>query len=60
MSTQGYRSMAVSSEGKYLAAGDFDGNLHIYDLKSSDYTYIEVNLSIDIYLQNHFLKKQSI
>ncbi|KAH9672782.1 transducin/WD40 repeat-like superfamily protein [Citrus sinensis] len=41
VSTQGYRSMAVSSEGKYLAAGDFDGNLHIYDLKSSDYTYIE-------------------
>lgn len=52
--------MAVSSEGKYLAAGDFDGNLHIYDLKSSDYTYIEVNLSIDIFLQNHFLKKQSM
>ncbi|XP_031276141.1 mitogen-activated protein kinase-binding protein 1 [Pistacia vera] len=36
--TQGFRSMAVSSDGKYLAAGDSEGNLHIYDLTSSDYT----------------------
>ncbi|KAJ4704500.1 mitogen-activated protein kinase-binding protein 1 isoform X1 [Melia azedarach] len=38
VSTQGFRSIAVSSDGKYLAAGDFAGNLHIYDLKSSEYT----------------------
>ncbi|KAK0585024.1 hypothetical protein LWI29_022366 [Acer saccharum] len=36
--TQGFRSMAVSADGKYLAAGDSEGNLHIYDLQSSDYT----------------------
>ncbi|KAK2657454.1 hypothetical protein Ddye_010506 [Dipteronia dyeriana] len=36
--TQGFRSMAVSADGKYLAAGDCEGNLHIYDLQSSDYT----------------------
>ncbi|KAK1562808.1 hypothetical protein Q3G72_017406 [Acer saccharum] len=30
--------MAVSADGKYLAAGDCEGNLHIYDLQSSDYT----------------------
>ncbi|XP_010654199.1 uncharacterized protein LOC100240770 isoform X2 [Vitis vinifera] len=36
--TQGFRSMAVSSDGKYLAAGDCQGNLHIYNLHTSDYT----------------------
>ncbi|KAL5742605.1 hypothetical protein ACOSP7_029337 [Xanthoceras sorbifolium] len=38
LNIQGFRSMAVSADGKYLAAGDCEGNLHIYDLQSSDYT----------------------
>lgn len=46
--TQGFRSMAVSSDGKYLAAGDSEGNLHIYDLTSSDYTCLKVNPDIFI------------
>nr|GEU51936.1 hypothetical protein [Tanacetum cinerariifolium] len=39
--TKGYRSMAVSSDGKHLAAGDSDGNLHIFNLHTSDYTCIQ-------------------
>ncbi|XP_024965743.1 mitogen-activated protein kinase-binding protein 1 [Cynara cardunculus var. scolymus] len=39
--TQGYRSMAVSSDGKHLAAGDSDGNLHIFNLNTTDYTCIQ-------------------
>ncbi|XP_011019159.1 PREDICTED: mitogen-activated protein kinase-binding protein 1 isoform X1 [Populus euphratica] len=35
--TQGFRSMAASSDGKYLVAGDCEGNLHIYNLLTSDY-----------------------
>ncbi|XP_037495031.1 mitogen-activated protein kinase-binding protein 1 [Jatropha curcas] len=37
-STQGFRSMAASADGKYLAVGDCEGNLHIYNLHTSDYT----------------------
>ncbi|XVF76463.1 hypothetical protein PTKIN_Ptkin13bG0268300 [Pterospermum kingtungense] len=37
----GFRSMAVSSDGKYMAVGDCEGNLHIYDLHNSDYKYIK-------------------
>lgn len=40
---QGFRSLATSSDGKYLAAGDCKGNLHIYNLETSDYTCIQVN-----------------
>ncbi len=43
VSTQGFRSLAVSSDGKYLSAGDCEGNLHIYDLQTSDYTCFQVN-----------------
>ncbi|KAL8254904.1 hypothetical protein R6Q59_033125 [Mikania micrantha] len=39
--SKGYRSMAVSSDGKHLAAGDSDGNLHIFNLCTSDYTCIQ-------------------
>jgi WD40 repeat protein len=42
VSTQGFRSLAVSSDGKYLSAGDYEGNLHIYDLQTSDYTCFQV------------------
>ncbi|XP_028787401.1 mitogen-activated protein kinase-binding protein 1 isoform X2 [Neltuma alba] len=38
---QGFRSLATSSDGKYLAAGDCKGNLHIYNLETSDYTCIQ-------------------
>ncbi|XP_060673982.1 uncharacterized protein LOC107430725 isoform X3 [Ziziphus jujuba] len=38
VSSQGFRSMAVSSDGVYLAAGDCKGNLHIYNLQTFDYT----------------------
>lgn len=37
----GFRSLAVSSDGKYMAAGDSEGNLHIYDLENTDYTCIK-------------------
>ncbi|KAG2245848.1 hypothetical protein Bca52824_085476 [Brassica carinata] len=36
--TYGFRALAVSEDGKYLAAGDCGGNLHIYDLQQSEYT----------------------
>lgn len=49
--TQGFRSMAVSADGKYLAAGDCEGNLHIYDLQSSAYTCFKVNIGIHNYLK---------
>nr|XP_029153881.1 cytokinin dehydrogenase 4 isoform X4 [Arachis hypogaea] len=38
LSKSGFRSLAVSSDGKHLAAGDCRGNLHIYNLQTSDYT----------------------
>lgn len=40
-STKGFRTMAVSCDGKYLAAGDCEGNLHLYNLHTSDYIYIQ-------------------
>eukprot|EP01018_Ginkgo_biloba_P034368 Gb_06105 [translate_table: standard] len=33
---QGFRSLAVSADGQYLAAGDRSGNLRVYDLNSLD------------------------
>ncbi|XP_038701339.1 mitogen-activated protein kinase-binding protein 1 isoform X1 [Tripterygium wilfordii] len=39
--TQGLRAMAVSSDGMYLAAGDSEGNIHFYNLHTSDYTFLE-------------------
>jgi len=38
-----FRSLAVSSDGNYLAAGDCKGNLHIYNLQTSDYTCFQVS-----------------
>lgn len=43
LTSQGFRSLAVSSDGKYLAAGDCKGNLHVYNLQTSDYTCFQVN-----------------
>lgn len=41
----GFRSMAVSSDGKHLAAGDCLGNIHILNLCTYDYSCILVSLS---------------
>lgn len=54
---QGFRSMAVSSDGKFMAVGDCEGNLHIYDLHNSDYTCIKVNLVTIILHEDISLKK---
>jgi WD40 repeat protein len=43
LTSQEFRSLAVSSDGKHLAAGDCNGNLHIYNLQTSDYTCLQVN-----------------
>ncbi|KAL2337005.1 hypothetical protein Fmac_011451 [Flemingia macrophylla] len=37
LTNQEFRSLAVSSDGNYLAAGDCKGNLHIYNLQTPDY-----------------------
>ncbi|XP_073133482.1 uncharacterized protein [Henckelia pumila] len=37
----GFRSMAVSSDGKHIAAGDSEGNLHVFNLYTNDYTFIQ-------------------
>ncbi|KAK4418970.1 Mitogen-activated protein kinase-binding protein 1 [Sesamum alatum] len=41
ISSSGFRSMAVSSDGKHLAAGDCRGNIHIFNLYTSDYIFIQ-------------------
>ncbi|CAN0926370.1 WD repeat-containing protein 62 [Linum grandiflorum] len=38
LSSHGFRCMAISSDAQYLAAGDNEGNLHIYNLRTFDYT----------------------
>lgn len=45
LSTRGFRSMAASSDGKYLAAGDCEGNLHIFNLNTFDYTCFQVKIA---------------
>lgn len=40
--TQEFRSLAISSDGKFLSAGDCEGNLHIYNLQTSEYTCFQV------------------
>ncbi|XP_042510951.1 WD repeat-containing protein 62 isoform X3 [Macadamia integrifolia] len=63
--TRGFRSMAVSSDGKYLVAGDFMGNLHIYNLLDSDYTCFKeahngeiLSLSFSLSGNNTFFSEQ--
>ncbi|XP_057983325.1 uncharacterized protein LOC131168119 isoform X1 [Malania oleifera] len=41
VSTEGFRSMAVSSDGKYLAAGDCKGSLHIFNLHTSEFVCLQ-------------------
>lgn len=43
ISSPGFRAMAVSSDGKHLAAGDCQGNIHIFNLYTSEYIFIQVN-----------------
>ncbi|XP_078447792.1 transducin/WD40 repeat-like superfamily protein isoform X2 [Wolffia australiana] len=43
-----FRTMAVSSDGQYLAAGDLRGNLHIFNLQTSTYTCIKEAHRADI------------
>lgn len=45
-SSRGFRSISVSNDGHYLAAGDRGGNLHIYDLNSLQMAYFKVILSL--------------
>ncbi|KAI8015324.1 Mitogen-activated protein kinase-binding protein 1 [Camellia lanceoleosa] len=41
ISVPGFRSLAISSDGKHLAAGDCQGNLHVYNLFTSDYICVQ-------------------
>ncbi|KAL3640716.1 hypothetical protein CASFOL_015684 [Castilleja foliolosa] len=41
ITSPGFRSMAVSSDGKLLAAGDCQGDIHIFNLCTSDYIHIQ-------------------
>ncbi|CAL5335071.1 unnamed protein product [Camellia sinensis] len=41
ISVPGFRSLAISSDGKHLAAGDCLGNLHVYNLYTSDYICVQ-------------------
>ncbi|CAA7392022.1 unnamed protein product [Spirodela intermedia] len=54
---QGFRSMAVSSDGQYLAAGDCGGNLHIFNLQTSTYTCIKEAHRAEILTVNFSKKK---
>ncbi|XP_043698057.1 mitogen-activated protein kinase-binding protein 1 isoform X2 [Telopea speciosissima] len=63
--SRGFRSMAVSSDGKYLVAGDFLGNLHIYNLLDSDYKCFQeahnaeiLSLSFSLSGKNTFISEQ--
>ncbi|KAL3641390.1 hypothetical protein CASFOL_016358 [Castilleja foliolosa] len=39
--------MAVSSDVKHLAAGDYQGDIHIFNLCPSDYIHIQFDTIID-------------
>ena len=58
VSSQGFRSLAVSSDGMYLAAGDCKGNLHIYNLQTSEYTCFQVNLATQVYFHDYWEEKE--
>ncbi|KAL0545194.1 hypothetical protein IC582_020342 [Cucumis melo] len=64
-STQSFRSLAASSDGKYLAAGDLDGNIHIFNLLTSDYTCLQgahdaevLSLSFSLVSSNEAISKK--
>ncbi|XP_012575368.1 uncharacterized protein [Cicer arietinum] len=60
LTSQEFRSLAVSSDGKYLAAGDCKGNLYIYNLQTSDYTCFQGAHDAEILTLSFTLSTQSI
>lgn len=52
ISRHGFRAMAVSSDGQHLAAGDCQGNIHIFNLHTSEYIFIQVHISIAFIFKN--------
>ncbi|XP_024627066.1 WD repeat-containing protein 62 isoform X3 [Medicago truncatula] len=60
LNSQEFRSLAVSSDGKHLAAGDCNGNLHIYNLQTSDYTCLQGAHDAEILTLSFTLSTQDI
>ncbi|KAG5142868.1 hypothetical protein JHK82_018563 [Glycine max] len=60
LTNQEFRSLAVSSDGNYLAAGDCKGNLHIYNLHTSDYTCFQGAHDAEILTLSFTLSTQDI
>ncbi|KAI3474427.1 hypothetical protein Pfo_029288 [Paulownia fortunei] len=67
ISSPGFRSMAVSSDGKLLAAGDCRGNIHIFNLYTSDYIFIQdahgaeiLSLSFNLADKNDFASTDAL
>ncbi|KAI3474177.1 hypothetical protein Pfo_028965 [Paulownia fortunei] len=67
ISSPGFRSMAVSSDGKLLAAGDCRGNIHIFNLYTSDYIFIQdahsaeiLSLSFNLADKNDFASTEAL
>ncbi|XP_045793438.1 WD repeat-containing protein 62 isoform X1 [Trifolium pratense] len=60
LTSQEFRSLAVSSDGKYLAAGDCKGNLHIYNLQTSEYTCLQGAHDAEILTLSFTLSTQDI
>ncbi|XP_042045861.1 mitogen-activated protein kinase-binding protein 1 isoform X1 [Salvia splendens] len=48
ISPHGFRAMAVSSDGQHLAAGDCQGNIHIFNLHTSEYMFIQNAHSLEV------------
>ncbi|KAJ7961294.1 mitogen-activated protein kinase-binding protein 1 isoform X1 [Quillaja saponaria] len=66
ISTRGFRSLAVSSDGKYLAAGDCEGNIHIYNLQTSEFLCLQgahdaeiLTLSFSLATQKDIVSKET-
>ncbi|CAK7333525.1 unnamed protein product [Dovyalis caffra] len=64
---QGFRSMAASSDGKYLVAGDCEGSLHIYNLLTSDYACFQgihdaeiLSLSFSLSIKKHVISEETL
>ncbi|KAL8517354.1 hypothetical protein ACS0TY_015553 [Phlomoides rotata] len=63
----GFRAMAVSSDGRHLAAGDCQGNIHIFNLYTSDYIFIQdahaaeiLSLSFNLADKNDFSSAEAL
>ncbi|KAL5058108.1 hypothetical protein RYX36_029712 [Vicia faba] len=60
LTSQEFRSLAVSSDGKYLAAGDCKGNLHIFNLQTPNYTCLQGAHDAEILTLSFTLSAQDI